>query len=111
MMTTPESFEETDAGTGIPIFELPPPNTTRWVARRKAIVVAAVRLGLLSIQDACQRYNLSLEEFLAWQCAIDRHGVPGLRTTRLQIYRDNDTRRSRHRPRPTSSSSCRTSGS
>ena len=93
-MTTPESFEETDAGTGIPIFELPPPNTTRWVARRKAIVVAAVRLGVLSIQDACQRYKLSVEEFLAWQRAIDRYGVPGLRTTRLQIYRDSDTRRS-----------------
>ena len=80
--------------TGIPTFELPPPDTKHWVARRKAIVVAAVRFGVLTIQDACQRYNLSLEEFLAWQRAIDRHGVPGLRTTRLQIYRDSNTRRS-----------------
>ena len=79
-------------GTGVPIFELPPPATKRWGARRKAMVVAAVRLGALTIQDACQRYNLSLEEFLAWQRALDRHGVPGLRTTRLQIYRDSDTR-------------------
>src|SRR3954452_20909127 len=91
--TAPESFQETD-WAGIPIFELPPPDTKHWVPRRKAIVVTAVRLGLLSIQDACARYNLSLEEFLAWQRALNQYGVPGLRTTRLQIYRDSDTRRS-----------------
>ena len=94
MTTPPESFHETDSGGGFPIFELPPPDTKHWVPRRKAIVVAAVRLGVLSLQDACQRYQLSVEEFLAWQRALDRHGVPGLRTTRLQIYRDSDTRRS-----------------
>src|SRR5215475_9475554 len=71
--------------------ELPPPNTKRWVVRRKAIVVAAVRSGALSLQEACRRYNLSVEEFLAWQRSIDRYGVPGLRVTRLQIYRDTDT--------------------
>lgn len=69
-------------------FELPPPDTKRWVARRKASVVAAVCGGALSVQEACRRYRLSLEEFLAWQRAIERHGVPGLRTTRLQLYRD-----------------------
>src|SRR6476659_6192312 len=51
-------------------FELPPLDTKRWVTRRKAIVVNAVRSGALSIQEACQRYSLSLEEFLAWQSAI-----------------------------------------
>ena len=90
-----------DSGTGVPIFELPPPDTKHWVARRKAIVVAAVRLGLLSIQDACARYNLSLEEFLAWQRALDQYGVPGLRSTRLQIYRDTDDTRTADRHRPT----------
>jgi hypothetical protein len=40
-----------------------------------------------------RRYKLSVEEFLAWQRAIDRYGVPGLRVTRLQIYRDTDERR------------------
>src|SRR5436189_3740312 len=69
-------------------FDLPPPDTKRWVIRRKAVVVAAVRSGALSVQEACRRYKLSLEEFLAWQRAIDRHGVPGLRVTRLQLYRD-----------------------
>jgi uncharacterized protein DUF1153 len=69
-------------------IELPPDDTKRWVARRKASVVAAVCSGALSAQEACRRYRLSLEELLAWQRAIERHGVPGLRVTRLQLYRD-----------------------
>ena len=73
--------------------DLPSPNTKRWVVRRKAVVVAAVRSGALSLQEACRRYNLSVEEFLAWQRSIDRYGVPGLRVTRLQIYRDTDALR------------------
>jgi hypothetical protein len=71
-----------------PAVELPPADTKRWVARRKASVVAAVCSGTLSAQEACRRYRLSLEELLAWQRAIERHGVPGLRVTRLQLYRD-----------------------
>lgn len=71
-------------------IELPPADTKRWVARRKASVVAAVCSGALSAQEACRRYRLSLEELLAWQRAIERHGVPGLRVTRLQLYRDAD---------------------
>jgi len=75
------------------VADLPAPDTKRWVVRRKAIVVRAVRNGLLTLQDACKRYNLSEEEFLAWERAIDRHGLPGLRVTRLQIYRDTDESR------------------
>ena len=55
--------------------------------RRKAEVVAAVRGGLISLEEACQRYTLSVEEFLSWQRAIEAHGIPGLRATRVQIYR------------------------
>jgi hypothetical protein len=71
----------------IRLDDLPPPDTKRWVSRRKAKVVAAVRQGLLTLEDACRRYNLSMEEFLSWQRLIERHGVPGLRATRLQDYR------------------------
>lgn len=67
--------------------DLPPPDTKRWVARRKAEVVTAVRRGILTFEQACQRYNLSSEEFLAWEKAIDRHGLGGLRVTRLQEFR------------------------
>jgi hypothetical protein len=74
--------------------DLPSPDTKRWVVRRKAVVVQAVRNGMISLQEACRRYNLSVEEFLAWQRAIERYGIPGLRVTRLQIYRDTDEARS-----------------
>ena len=80
-------------GSPLTIADLPAPGTRRWVIRRKAEVVAAVRGGLLSLEEACTRYTLTVEEFLAWQRAIERHGIPGLRVTRLQIYRDAEEER------------------
>jgi len=77
------------AGQPLTVDTLPPPNTKRWVIRRKAEVVAAVRSGLISLEEACERYKLSVEEFLSWQRLIDQHGMRGLRTTRLQQYRRN----------------------
>ena len=67
--------------------DLPPPDTKRWVMRRKAEVVAGVRSGLISLEEACQRYTLTVDEFLSWQMSIDQHGLAGLRTTRIQHYR------------------------
>jgi hypothetical protein len=75
------------------LTKLPPPDTNRWVVRRKAAVVQAVRNGSISLPDACRRYTLSIEEFRAWERAVDRYGVPGLRVTRIQIYRDTDAAR------------------
>ena len=74
-------------GEPLTLDSLPPPNTTRWVVRRKAEVVAAVRGGLLSLEEACDRYTLTVDEFLSWQRSIDKHGLPGLRATRIQDYR------------------------
>lgn len=74
-------------GSPLTIADLPPPGTTRWVARRKAEVVAAVRGGLLSLEEACKRYALTVEEYLSWQRSIDKYGLKGLRTTRLKEYR------------------------
>jgi hypothetical protein len=51
--------------------DLPPPNTKRWVIRRKAEVVVAVHGGLLTLDDACRRYGLTHEEFAAWQRAVE----------------------------------------
>jgi len=79
-------------GTSITMKDLPSPDTKRWVIRRKAQVVIAVRGGLLTLEEACERYNLSVEEFLSWQRMIDRHGLPGLRVTRIQEYRNRDDR-------------------
>jgi hypothetical protein len=75
------------------LTKLPPIDTNRWVVRRKAAVVQAVRNGSISLLDACRRYTLSIEEFRAWESAVDRHGIPGLRVTRIQIYRDTDAAR------------------
>ena len=76
-----------EIGAGITLDRLPPPETKRWVIRRKAEVVAAVRGGLLSLEEACSRYTLTVDEFLSWQFSIDQHGLAGLRTTRIQQYR------------------------
>jgi hypothetical protein len=74
-------------GEPLTIESLPPPDTTRWVLRRKAEVVAAVNGGLLSIDEACDRYGLSVEELTTWQRAIERSGMGGLRVTRIQYYK------------------------
>ena len=73
---------------GEPLPVLPPPGTKRWVIRRKAAVVDAVRRGAISLEDACRSYNLSSEEFESWQRLIDRHGPRGLRATRVKEYRE-----------------------
>jgi hypothetical protein len=72
--------------------KLPPPETKRWVMRRKAQVVAAVRGGLMTFEEACERYRLSEEEFKSWIALLDRHGLRGLRATRVQEYRPADER-------------------
>ena len=74
-------------GLPLTLADLPPVTTKRWVIRRKAEVVAAVRGGLLTLEEACARYSLTIEEFLSWQKAIDQYGLPGLRATRVQQYR------------------------
>lgn len=74
-------------GEPLTIESLPPANTTRWVVRRKAEVVAAVNGGLLTVDEVCERYGLTVEEFAGWQRAIDRSGMPGLRVTRIQHYK------------------------
>jgi len=74
-------------GAPLTLSDLPPRETERWVIRRKAEVVAAVRGGLLTLDEACERYRLTNEEFLGWQKSIEQHGLAGLRTTRIQQYR------------------------
>lgn len=69
------------------VANLPPTTTKRWVARRKAEVVSAVRGSILSLEEACSRYSLTVDEFLSWEASIEQHGLAGLRTTRLQHYR------------------------
>lgn len=74
-------------GTVISRADLPPSDTRRWVASRKAAVVKAVAGGLISQEEAMDRYGLSDEEFASWVNAIATHGEAALRTTALQKYR------------------------
>ena len=83
-------------GEPLTLEDLPAPGTARWVARRKAEVVSAVAGGLLSMDEACERYDLTLEELVSWQRVYERSGMPGLRSTRLQNYRDEYERWSRY---------------
>ena len=67
--------------------DLPPADTRRWVASRKAVVVRAVVYGLISEKEALERYALSEEEFSLWRTAVTRHGDDGLKVTAIQKYR------------------------
>ena len=74
-------------GTKLTRSDLPPANTKRWVARRKADVVAAVDYGLIEPTEACTIYRLSDEELDLWRNAVRRHGAAALRVTAIQKYR------------------------
>ena len=87
-------------GAPLTIADLPANNTTRWVTRRKAQVVAAVRGGLLTLEEACDRYRLTMDEYLCWQQAVDRHGLAGLRTTKVQQYRERPEPEMAPEPKP-----------
>jgi len=69
------------------LANIPVPSTRRWVARHKAEVVAAVIGGILTLDEACERYSLSAEEFASWQRAAGRFGLTGLRANRLRLQR------------------------
>lgn len=74
-------------GTVLSRADLPPADTRRWVASRKALVVRAVVYGLLPLAEALERYGLSDEEFAIWRDAVERHGDQGLKVTAIQKLR------------------------
>jgi len=76
-------------GRPMSLSDLPASDTTRWVIRRKAQVLAAINGGLITVEEACHRYHLTVEELHSWQRMVEKHGIHGLRVTRLQKYRKN----------------------
>lgn len=78
--------------------QLPEPGQ-RWTTARKQTVVQAVRSEVLTLDEVCRRYALSVEEFIGWEKALARHGRPGLRSTRIQIYRDTEPDAPKGKPR------------
>ncbi|MEO9778164.1 MAG: DUF1153 domain-containing protein [Sedimentitalea sp.] len=74
-------------GTIMTRADLPPANTRRWVASRKAAVVRGVLYGLITQPDALRQYGLSDEEFRSWIAAVADHGEDALKATSLKKYR------------------------
>jgi hypothetical protein len=74
-------------GSRLSRADLPPADTRRWVASRKAVVVKAVIYGLIPETEALQRYALSAEEFALWRGAVENHGEQALKVTAIQKYR------------------------
>lgn len=91
-MPAPKGVHQAAADPALPVeaavlAQLPPADTRRWVASRKSQVVAAVKEGLLTLEGACQRYQLTAEEFASWERLIERHGTGGLKVTHLKSFR------------------------
>ncbi|KNG95568.1 DUF1153 domain-containing protein [Pseudaestuariivita atlantica] len=67
--------------------DLPPPDTRRWVASRKAAVIRGVLYGLMTQEEALRTYDISADEFAEWVGLAAEHGEEALKTTALQKYR------------------------
>jgi hypothetical protein len=67
--------------------DLPPAETRRWVASRKAAVVRGVVYGLIGQSEALERYQISEDEFTEWVRAVSEHGEVALKATMVQKYR------------------------
>ncbi len=74
-------------GEKMTLADLPSPKTRRWVPRRKARVIAAVEGGLLSVEEAFQRYEITDEEYQNWKAAMSRFGLKGLCVTQINRVR------------------------
>jgi hypothetical protein len=53
-------------GRQLNLARLPRRDIRNWRPRHKAMVVAAVRHGLISVSEAFRRYNLSIDRYLCW---------------------------------------------
>ena len=94
MTAMSDNFDVTQTKRVLLLPDLPALNE-RWTIRRKATLVFAVRSGRISIEEASRVYKLSVDELLTWERNLERYGIPGLRSTRYQIYRDDERRAER----------------
>ena len=83
---TIESRPQTEAA-------LPPARQQRWSAGKKAQVLAAIKDGTLSLEEACRHYSLTAEELQSWHVSFAADGVAGLKMTRLAERRTNARRK------------------
>ena len=74
-------------GRPLAVWDLPSSHNQRWTPLRKAKIIVAIRGGLISADEMCQRYKVTLEELEIWQRGFDRSGINGLRVTRIKRSR------------------------
>lgn len=74
-------------GEKMTLADLPAPDTRRWVPRRKARVVAAVEGGLITEEEAFDRYSITAEEYECWKGAMSKFGMRGLCVTKINHVR------------------------
>ena len=48
-------------------LDLPPANVRHWTPRLKAAVVLAIGRKAISVREACELYDLSIEELAEWE--------------------------------------------
>ncbi|MEM1360973.1 MAG: DUF1153 domain-containing protein [Pseudomonadota bacterium] len=65
-VTAPRVVRRPD-GSILSLADLPKSDTVRWVQRRKAMLVDAIELGLLTDRDAEDRYGISKAELTLWR--------------------------------------------
>jgi len=53
-------------GRRLTLADLPPIDLKRWYPQHKACIATAVRKGLISAEEACKRYRLTMEEIQIW---------------------------------------------
>jgi hypothetical protein len=80
---SPDDPNQTDAFGPMPELPL---LSRRWTVRRKAAVIEAVRGGWVPIEEACRLYNLSVDEFLAWERDIAAPPQTGCDQTGVQPF-------------------------
>ncbi|QSH39563.1 DUF1153 domain-containing protein [Candidatus Kaiserbacteria bacterium] len=59
-----------------------PPTITRWTPGRKAMIVRAVDLGILSFERLEKKYDVDANTLIEWRTTLQKDGVKGLRVTR-----------------------------
>jgi hypothetical protein len=71
--------------------DLPLRDVRYWTAQRKVAVILAIHNKVITVWDACERYDLSAEELAEWE----RRLVPGTRTgvTYKALVNEFSTRR------------------
>ncbi len=76
------SFFRDLSGDIVTVADLPSKNTKRWVPNRKYIVVIAVKVGMISLEECLERYEMTEGELRNWENAFKKYGVRGLMSTK-----------------------------